>query len=33
MHALGVPHAQTLAGPDGRPYQVYGGKPMTALFS
>jgi hypothetical protein len=33
MHALGVPHAQTLQGPDGRPHHVYGGKPIAALFS
>jgi len=33
MHALGIPHAQTLTGPDGRPHYVYGGKPIEALWS
>jgi hypothetical protein len=33
MHALGVPHAQAIGGPDGRPHPVYGGRPIRALFS
>jgi hypothetical protein len=33
MHALGVPRDLMLNSPDGRPHQVYGGKPIEALFS
>jgi hypothetical protein len=33
LHALGVPATQMLAGADGRPHPVYGGKPIEALFS
>jgi hypothetical protein len=32
MHALGIPREATLAGPDGRPHSIYGGKPIEALF-
>lgn len=33
LHALGVPHDQTLASADTRPHRVYGGKPIEALFT
>lgn len=33
MHALGIPAATTLPGPDGRPHHIYGGKPILPLFS
>ena len=33
LHALGVPHGQTLASADGRPHAIYGGKPIEALFA
>jgi hypothetical protein len=31
MHALGLPR-ESLAGPDGRPHAIYGGKPIEPLF-
>ena len=32
FHALGVPHAATIPGPDGAPVAVYPGKPVAELF-
>jgi uncharacterized protein (DUF1501 family) len=33
MHALGVPHEAVLNDAAGRPHQIYGGKPIAALFA
>jgi hypothetical protein len=33
MHALGVPHVGVLTDINGRPHQVYGGKPIDILFA
>jgi uncharacterized protein (DUF1501 family) len=33
MHALGIPQGTALPDANGRPHQLYGGKPITALFA